>query len=469
MQTHLTFAGHLRALWVLGLPIVGSQVAQMSLHTTDVVMMGWYGVEPLAALVLGTSVWFLLFIFGTGFGNAVMPMVASASAHGGDVEVRRVTRMALWLSLLWATAVLPVMWFSEPILLAIGQKPQIAAMAQDFLRIACFGMFPALAVVCLRSFLVALERTQVVLWITVVGFFVNAGLVWALVFGHWGMPELGVQGAALASVTTQLLTMLATMAYAGWFGPLRRFQLFIRFWRPDPVAFGRVWRLGWPIGLTALFEAGMFIAAAVMMGWLGALPLAAHGIAMQAAAIGFMVHLGISQALTVRTGQALALHDMAGMRVGAFAGIALSVIVAVAVVAAMLLIPGPVIALFVSDDDQQRSALMTVGVQLLAMAALFHFTDAMQVIALGLLRGVQDTKTPMLIASVSYWVIGIPCSYLAGFVFDLGAVGVWLGLVVGLAVAAVLLMARFWGQSIHTARSNADTAQAQSQNQPAGA
>lgn len=466
MQPRLTYAGHLRALLILGLPIVGSQLAQMSLHTTDIVMMGWYGVEPLAALVLGTSVWFLLFIFGSGFGTAVLPMVASAAANGGDTEVRRVTRMALWLSLLWATAALPVMWFSEPILLAIGQKPQIAAMAQAFLRIAGFGMFPALTVVTLRSFLVALERTQVVLWITVGGFFINAALVWALVFGHWGAPELGVQGAALASVTTQLLTMIATLAYARMFRPLRHFQLFIRFWKPDPLAFGRVWQLGWPIGLTALFEAGLFIAAAMMMGWLGALPLAAHGIAMQAAAIGFMVHLGISQALTVRTGQAVAQQDMAGMRDGAFAGIAMSVTVAVAVVAAMLLFPAQIVGLFVSNQDPQRAGLMAVGVQLLAMAALFHFTDAMQVIALGLLRGVQDTKTPMLIASVSYWVIGIPSSYILGFMLNFGPVGVWLGLVIGLAVAAGLLMLRFWGQSIHTARA---ASVAQGQNQPAGA
>ncbi len=466
MQPHRTYAGHLRALLILGLPIVGSQLAQMSLHTTDIVMMGWYGVEPLAALVLGTSAWFLLFIFGSGFGTAVLPMVASASANGGDTEVRRVTRMALWLSLLWAAATLPVMWFSEPILLAIGQKLQIAALAQQFLRIACFGMFPALAVVTLRSFLMAQERTQVVLWITVAGFFVNAGLVWALVFGHWGVPELGVQGAALASVSTQLLTMGATMAYAGFYPPVRHFQLFIRFWKPDWTAFGRVWQLGWPIGLTALFEAGLFIAAAVMMGWIGALPLAAHGIAMQAAAIGFMVHLGISQALTVRTGQAVAQQDMGGMRDGAFAGIAMSVSVAVLVVAGMLLFPVQILGLFVSNDDPQRAGLMAVGVQLLAMAALFHFADAMQVIALGLLRGVQDTKTPMLIASVSYWVIGIPCSYVLGFVLDFGATGVWLGLVIGLAVAAGLLMARFWGRSIHTARA---ASALQSQNQPAGA
>ena len=434
----------------------------MSLHTTDIVMMGWYGVEPLAALVLGTSVWFLLFIFGTGFGNAVLPMVAAASANGGDVEVRRVTRMSLWLSLIWSALVLPVMWWSEPLLLAIGQKPQIAAMAQEFLRIACFGMFPALAVVCLRSFLVALERTQVVLWITVGGFFINAALVWALVFGHWGAPELGVRGAALSSISTQILTMLATICYAGWFRPLRRFKLFIRFWKPDWIAFGRVWRLGWPIGLTGLFEAGLFIGAAIMMGWIGALPLAAHGIVMQAAAISFMIHLGLSQALTVRTGQAMALHDRVGMRAGAFAGIGLSMAIAIVAVALMLLFPTPIVALFVSQDDPQRAELLAVGVQLLAVAALFHFADAMQVIALGLLRGVQDTRTPMLMASVSYWVIGIPCSYVLGFGLDYGAVGIWLGLVIGLAVAACLLMWRFWARSIHALRP-------QPQHQPAGA
>ncbi len=452
----LTYAGHLRALLVLGLPIVGSQLAQMSLHTTDVVMMGWYGVEPLAALVLGTSVWFLLFIFGTGFGTAVLPMVASASANGGDVEVRRVTRMALWLSFIWATLTLAPMWWSESLLLAIGQKPQIAAMAQDFLRIAGFGMYPALAVVTLRSFLVAIERTQVILWITIAGLFVNAALVWALVFGHWGMPELGVRGAAISSLLTQMLTMLATIAYAGWFGPLRRFQLFIRFWKPDWTAFDRVYQLGWPIGLTALFEAGLFIAAAIMMGWIGALPLAAHGIAMQAAAISFMIHLGLSQALTVRTGQAMALGDMTGLRHGALAGIGLSVGVAVVAVLAMLVFPVPIVTLFVSNDDPQRVALIEVGVRLLAMAALFHFADAMQVIALGLLRGVQDTKTPMLMASVSYWLIGIPCSYVLGIRLGYGPEGIWGGLVVGLAVAAALLMWRFWARSLHAVAQPAD-------------
>ena len=445
----LTFAGHLRALLVLGLPIVGSQLAQMSLHTTDVVMMGWYGVEPLAALVLGTSLWFILFIFGNGFGTAVLPMVAAASANGGDIEVRRVTRMALWLSAIWSALVTPVMWWSKPLLLAIGQEPQIAALAQEFLRIACWGMFPALAVVALRNFLMALERTQVVLWITIGGFFINGALGWALIFGHWGAPELGVRGAAMASLGTQGLTMLATIAYAGWFRPLRRFQLFIRFWRPDWLAFGRVWRLGWPIGLTALFEAGLFIAAALMIGWIGALPLAAHGIAMQAAAISFMIHLGISQALTVRTGQALALRDPEGMRDGALAGIGLSLAVAVMVVSLMWLFPVQIISIFVSQDDPQRAALIAVGVQLLAMAALFHLADGLQVVALGLLRGVQDTRTPMLIASVSYWVIGIPCSYVFGFAWGFGAQGIWIGLVVGLAVASALLMWRFWGQSIH--------------------
>ena len=464
MQTQLTYAGHLRALLILGLPIVGSQLAQMSLHTTDIVMMGWYGVEPLAALVLGTSVWFLLFIFGTGFGNAVLPMVAAASANGGDVEVRRVTRMSLWLSLIWSAMVLPVMWWSEPLLLAIGQKPQIAAMAQAFLRIACLGMFPALAVGCLRSFLIALERTQVVLWITIGGFFVNAALGWALIFGHWGAPELSVRGAALASVATQLLTMLATLTYATWYPPLRRFQLLIRFWKPDWIAFGRVWRLGWPIGLTALFEAGLFIAAAMMMGWLGEVPLAAHGVALQAASIPFMIHLGLAQALTVRTGQALAQNDKRGMRDGAFAGISLSVCIAICVVATMLLAPAQIVGIFVSNDDPMRAELMVVGIRLLAMAALFHFTDAMQVIALGLLRGVQDTRTPMLMASVSYWVIGIPCSYVLGFVLNFGAVGIWLGLVIGLSVAACLLMWRFWARSIHAIGPSA-----QALNQPAGA
>ncbi|MDW4550508.1 MATE family efflux transporter [Defluviimonas sp. D31] len=439
-----TFGAHGRALIALGLPLVGSNLAQMALHVTDTVMMGWYGVTELAAVVLGASSFFILFILGAGFAQAVMPMVAAALGRGDETQVRRDTRMGLWLSALFGIAVLPVMWWSGPILRALGQNDTVAALAQDYLRIAGLGMIPALLVAALRSFLSALERAGIVLWATVAGVVLNAGLNWMFIFGNWGAPELGIRGAAIASVGTQTLTLVVMGVYAAAHPATRRFQLLQRFWRPDWPAFVQVYRLGWPIGLTGLFEGGLFVAASLMMGWIGTMELAAHGIAQEIAAVTFMVHLGLSNAATVRAGRALGRDDGPGLRDGALAAIAMSLVFASLVVVLFLALPEPLIRAFLDPSEPQAGAIVAYATALLAVAALFQLADAAQVMALGLLRGVQDTRVPMLIASVSYWLIGIPASYVLAFPLGLGGVGLWLGLVVGLAVAAALLMARFW-------------------------
>jgi MATE family multidrug resistance protein len=434
-----------RALLALGLPIVGSHLAQVALHVTDTVMLGWYSVEALAAVVLGATAFFTLFVLGAGFALAVMPMVAAAAARGEPREVRRTTRMGLWLSVLFAAAAMPVFWFSGLLLAALGQDPAVAALAGAYLRVAGWGMFPALLVMVLKSHLAALERTQVVLWATVAGVVLNAALNWMLIFGRWGAPELGVIGAAIASVATQALTLVILAVYAALFPALRPHALFVRLWRPDGAAFAAVFRLGWPIGLTGLAETGLFAASAVMMGWVGTRELAAHGIALELASITFMVHLGLSNAATVRAGQAHGLGDLAQLRLVGRSAIALSAAFAALTMALFLALPEPLIGLFLAADEPARPEIVAIGATLLALAALFQLADAGQVIALGLLRGVQDTRLPMLLAAVSYWLVGIPCSWGLGFGLGLGAVGIWLGLVVGLVLAGGLLMARFWG------------------------
>jgi MATE family multidrug resistance protein len=225
--------------------------------------------------------------------------------------------------------------------------------------------------------------------------------------------------------------------------------LFRRLWRADPQMLARVFLLGWPIGLTALSEVGLFAASAVMMGWLGTVPLAAHGIAVQLAAITFMVHLGLSNVATIRAGNAFGRHDPGNMERGARVVTGLSLLFAVSTIALYLTLPEPLLSLFMQDNEPLRPEILSIGVGLLAMAALFQLVDGAQVIALGLLRGVQDTRMPMIFAALSYWAVGVPASYLFGFVLGLGGVGVWLGLVVGLACAAVLLSVRFWVTILH--------------------
>ncbi|MEN9850269.1 MAG: hypothetical protein RL128_432 [Pseudomonadota bacterium] len=435
---------HARATLTLGLPLIGSHVAQFVLHLTDTVMLGWYGVLPLAAGVLGASSFFTIFVLGSGFAKAVMPMVASANSQGDERQVRRVARMGLWLSILFSVLTYPVFWWSGSILLALGQEEEVSALAQQYLRIAGLGMCPALLVMVLKSYLSALERTQVVLWVTVAAVPLNVLLNWALIFGNLGAPELGVAGSAIATVTVQIVSLGLIVLYAALLPALAKYSLFQRFWRPDWPGFRAVFRLGWPMGLTGLAESGLFQASALMMGWIGTTELAAHGIALEITALAFMVHVGLSNAVTVRGGQAYGAADWTSLRQGALTGIALSFGMAMLTVCLFLLAPKALIWPFLNPDDPASATIIVTGTALLACAALFQLADGMQVMALGLLAGVQDTKVPMVLASVSYWLIGIPASYALAFPLGFGPVGLWLGLVVGLAMAAISLMARFW-------------------------
>ncbi|SFM42083.1 multidrug resistance protein, MATE family [Shimia aestuarii] len=434
----------------LGIPLIGGHVAQFSIGLTDTVMLGWYSVEALASVVLGGTFFFVIFLFGSGFAIAVMPLVAEADASGDEVTLRRVTRMGLWLSVLFGMAFLPLFIWSGGILEALGQDPEVAQLAQMYLRIAGLGLLPALLVMVLKSYLAALERTRVVFWVTVAAVPANALVNYLLIFGNWGFPELGVEGAAIASLVTQAVSLAGVVVYCAL--TMSQHDLFRRVWRPDWEAFGRVFRLGVPIGLTNLSEVGLFAASSLMMGWLGTVQLAAHGIALQLASLAFMVHLGLSSAATVRVGNAMGRKDAEHMARGARVAVGASLITSLVTVTLFLTIPEFLLSLFLDPNEPQREAILAAGVVLLYVAALFQVMDGMQVMALGLLRGVQDTRGPMIIAAISYWVIGVPSGYALGFALSLGGVGVWSGLVIGLTFASALLMWRFWGPCLRRLR-----------------
>ncbi|PYF09748.1 MATE family multidrug resistance protein [Rhodobacter viridis] len=437
-------AENIRATLFLGLPMVGSSIAQMALHVTDTIMLGWYGVPELAAVVLGSSFFFFLFILGSGFSYALMGRISAALGAGNVTQLRRDTRMGMWVSIGYGLAAMPVMFAAGPILLALGQNPHLAELAAEFLRVAAFGLVPALVVAVLRAYLSAQERAQVVMWVTVLGVGVNILGNWAFVFGHFGAPELGVAGSALSSVLVQISSAILLAAYAAWHPKLRAIGLFTRFWRPDWEALVSVVRLGLPAGLTHLSEAGLFQASALMMGWIGTVQLAAHGIALELASLTFMIHMGLSNAATVRAGHAFGAGEPARLRAGAKAAVLMSAVFAGVTIAAFLLLPQTLIGLFLDRTKPEAAEILVFGAQLLAVAGLFQLFDAAQVMALGLLRGVHDTRVPMVIATISYWLIGVPASYILAFRFDLGGIGLWLGLVIGLACVGVTLMVRFW-------------------------
>ena len=446
-MTHeqLSYGAHARGLFRLGVPLIGSFVAGFAIHMTDTIMLGWYSVTSLAASTIAGSLWFILFILGAGFGQVVMPLVAEAGASGDDVRVRRVTRMAMWLSLIYFAIVIPVFFWSETVLLAVGQTAEVAALGQQYLRIAGFGMAPCLLIVVFRSYLSGQHLTAVQLWVTLLGVVLNAFINYALIFGNWGAPELGIQGAAIASVSVQMFTMLFLAGYAQI--KLPHFHLFQRIWKSDWPIFWHVFRLGVPIGVTSLAESGLFVASSAMMGWIGEIELAAHGIALQLVSLMFMFHIGMSQAATIRAGAAFGKRNINDLRRGARMAYVISASFGLLCVVLFLAFPSPLISLFIDPTEPARDELITIGTSLLIVAALFQMADLTQIVSLSLLRGIQDMTVPMWIAAFSYWVLAIPFSYVMAFTFGFGPEGLWLGLTLGLAVAGLLLTWRFWSEA----------------------
>ena len=434
--------GQARALLRLAVPLILSNLAGFAIHMADVLLMGWYDVTALAGMVLASSFYFIVFITGSGFAGAVMPLVAKAAQEGNATEVRRVTRMGLWLTGGYAALALPALLLSGSIFQAIGQEPEVADYAARYLAIAGWMIVPALAIAVFRSFLSALEHTAVLLWVTLGIAVMNALVAYAFIFGRWGAPEMGIEGAAWAALFTNTVGALALLGYSLWHLP--QYRLLQRLWRPDWAAMGSVFRLGWPIGGQLLAEVGLFAGSAMMVGWVGAVPLAAHGVSLQLASLAFMLHLGLSQAATVRAGQALGLGDREMLRQSALAAILLSAGAALLTSLVFVLWPEQLLGLFVDPADPARPEVLAVGATLLMLAAVFQLFDGLQVLAIGLLRGIQDTAVPFAIAALSYWGVGLPLAYVLGFVVGGDEVGVWLGLVISLVVASALLLLRFW-------------------------
>jgi len=430
-----------RTLLALGLPLIGSQVASFAVHSTDALMLGWYSVEALAQSALGGQIYFVCFILGSGFAWALLPMVAKAAEDRDVQTVRRVTRMGLWTSTFAGLAMMIPMWWSESLLLALGQKAENAAGAQVYLRIAGWGLIPFLWSQVLRSYLSALERTGIVFWVSIAVLVLNAAVNYLLIFGSFGFPELGIRGAAIASLGVAIGSFIGFAIYVQIKFP--EHEMFVRFWRADWEAMKKLFALAIPISATGLAESGLFAAATFLLGMLGTAQVAAGNIVIQPAALAFMFHLGLSQASTVRAGQALSHNDREELRRIAMAGFVVSMAFGLLVVASFVLFRTQIVSAFLNFDDPMALDVLAIGVGLMIVAAAFQLVDAAQVLALGVLRGLQDTRVPMIMAVISYWIIGVPIAVGLGLYSPLGPYGVWIGLVSGLTTAAILLWLRY--------------------------
>lgn len=443
MTSSRSLGYHFRSTLRLGFPLIIAQVIQMLIGVTDTVMVGWLGSSELAAGTLGFQFFFVLVIFGFGLGAAMMAMLANARGADDHRSVRKIVRMGIWslfgLSVLYQ---LPLS-FVEPILIFLGQAPDLASIAGSYMVFAQWSMFPVLFVAALRSFLVGHERGNDVLILSLLAVILNIIFNYAFIFGNLGMPRMGVPGAGLATLIANMIVAVLSFVWVLRLPDALPYRLFARFWRFDKPTFLEIFSLGIPIGLMILAEVGMFTATSIMMGWLGTIPLAAHGIALQLASLAFMVPLGLSHAVNVRVGNAAGRGNPDDIARASRIGILLTILFTTFSALVFLLLPEPLISLYLDSANPDAPLVLFYAVPLLYVAAAFQLVDGLQVIASGSLRGLKDTRVPMYIAASSYWLVGLPTGYIFAFVLGYDGIGVWTGLAVGLSLAATLLLRRF--------------------------
>jgi MATE family multidrug resistance protein len=434
------------AMLVLAWPLVLTNLTQFALTLTDTVFLGRLGTQELAAATLGMNLFFAALAPCFGVAMAAAPMTAQTRGrgHGFVRGMRRDVRAAFWAV---AGATLPtwlLLWQAEALLLALGQEPALAALAGDYVRALMWGMPCFCAFVVLRGFLAAEQRPGAALVVACFGILLNIPLNLWLIHGGLGLPPLGVVGAGIASSLCNLAMLSGLLLLIARDRHLRRFRILGRWWRFDASRLRETAVIGLPVAGSMLLEIGVFAFAALVMGWMGALAVAAHAIAVQLASATFMVPMGIGQAATARVGLATGAGDRAAAERAGWVALALGAGF-MALSAALLILSGGWIAwAFLDAANPGAAETAALAASLLVVAGLFQLADGVQAVASGALRGLKDTRVPMLLAGFGYWVAGLPLGLLLAFPGGLGPVGVWIGLAVGLFLVAGLMTWRWW-------------------------
>jgi MATE family multidrug resistance protein len=423
------------ALLRLAAPLVLIQVGTMLMGVVDTMMVGRVSPAALASVALGNMYFFAISIFGMGVLFALDPIVAQALGAGDELAVRRGLQRGLVLSLVLTVPITLVLLTVEPVLVLVGQPPEVVPDAAGYVHRNALSVWPFYVFVALRQTLQAHHRIWPIGVTILVTNVVNAALNYIWIFGHLGFAAMGVIGSAWATTVSRWLMAVLLLAL-GW----QTLRPYLRARAPNLLDFkplGRMLALGLPIGAQMALEGGAFNIIALLMGWLGVVQVAAHQIALNFASLTFMVPLGVSSAAAVIVGHAVGRGDAEGVRRSTLASLAVGA--GFMLCTAVLLVSAPHFLAGLYTPDVMVLALAAV---LLPIAGVFQVFDGLQVVSIGLLRGLGDTRMPMIVNVIGFWCIGMPVSLWLGFGLDYGAVGLWWGLVVGLVVVAVFLIVR---------------------------
>jgi multidrug resistance protein, MATE family len=439
------WGGELRANAALSGPLILTSIAQMAINASSVMMVGRLGAESLAAAALANGFYNSFLLFGMGLVSAVAPMMANERGRDPDAvsELRRTVRQGFWAAIAIAVPIWLILWNVKPLLISLGQAPASARLAASYMHHLQWGLLPQLFYMVLRSFVAVLGRPLWTLFAAGGAILVNVGLGSCLIFGHLGAPALGLAGAGIASACAGSTLFVGLTLVVTLDRRFRRYHVFERVWRADWPRLRELMRLGLPIAVALAFETTIFSAAILMMGLIGAAAVAAHAIAMQIGTLGYMVPTGIAQAATVRVGLARGAGDIEWIRRAGWTAYALALGASGVVALFVVLAPRLLAGLFIDLEAPANAAVVALAMRYLGFAALFLMTDSLQVVIAGMLRGLYDTRVPMLIAAFGYCVLGLPLGALLAFRFGFAGVGIWTGIVSGLAVVGLVMTARW--------------------------
>ncbi|NJL60895.1 MAG: MATE family efflux transporter [Methylacidiphilales bacterium] len=427
----------------LSIPLASAQIAQASTGFVDTVMMGWLGQETLAAGGLAATIFTTLLITATGVIFAVSPAIAEAFGRGNQKKISQITVQGFWLCGAIAIPVMLLITQISPLMRQFGQNPQIVNIAKIYLDVMLWGLFPALTFAMLKSVVSSLSQVRPITIIVVMGTLFNAAGNYILGFGKLGFPVMGLSGLALASVFSQWLMLILLIIYILKQTELKNYRLFQNLYRFEPKILQEMLWIGIPIGISLAFEAGLFSVTTYLMGLLGTDILAAHLIVFQSIAVIFMVPLGMSFATTIRVGQWSGQNDAIALRRSAYISMTLGAGFMIIMTIFLLIFSRQVISLYLDIRNPENARVISLAIPMFVVASISQILDGVQTTAAGALRGLKDTRIPMLLSFVAFWGFGLGSGYLLGFKFGLDGVGLWIGQAIGVATSAGVFIWRF--------------------------
>lgn len=434
----MTLRDHLNITFQLAYPVMLSQLGQVSVGVADSMMVGRLGAIPLAAASLGNSIFFVIMMFGIGISMGITPLVSVAEGKGKIKRISRLFTHGLWINL--ATSILLtiiVLGLSQG-LHFLNQPEEVVVLAVPYLLIITASLIPMMVFQTFKQMAEGLSQTKQAMYITIFCNLVNVFLNWVLIWGYLGAPEMGLNGAGLATLISRVLMMVMMGGYILYSQRYKVFKFGFSIRNASLPMFSRILKIGVPTGFQFIFEVSAFSAAAIMMGWIGVNALAGHQIALNLASISYMMATGLATAGMIRVSNQIGKGNMKGMREAGM--VVFGMVIAFMFLAAILFISARYYLPTLYIDDPEVIAL---SASLLIIAGLFQLSDGVQVVGLGVLRGMEDVKIPTFVTLMAYWVLGLPLGYLLAFEFGFEEKGIWYGLLIGLSITAVMLFYRF--------------------------